>query len=207
KPAHRRRRTLSTASISANNKIEIVLASTDAGARTEQHAAAGAFTLTGSAHTALLEFVPYGDPRRDHGKRYAHRRTQSSYAVVHWPTGSDSDSPPASPSSELSVPSISRTASDGDAAWRPHTGRRKRDKEKAKERPRPRSSTLLNEPTGIHPVLSKLESRSRVGTGRVVCAGCGQAGTNFPRCPRCGQMWCSRECRTGPTHQCGSRRT
>ncbi|TRM60512.1 hypothetical protein BD626DRAFT_571585 [Schizophyllum amplum] len=57
----------------------------------------------------------------------------------------------------------------------------------------------------MHPILARLERESRVCAG-VVCATCGCSGQGFPKCPRCSQQWCSRECRMpgGKRHVCRS---
>ena len=57
--------------------------------------------------------------------------------------------------------------------------------------------------TTLHPVLKALERGSRLSC-RTTCSTCRKAGTNFPRCPRCGEMWCSRPCRLrgGRKHVC-----
>ncbi|CAL1713096.1 unnamed protein product [Somion occarium] len=58
-------------------------------------------------------------------------------------------------------------------------------------------------------VLEALEARSRFCL-RTSCATCHRPGTNFPCCPRCGEMWCSRECRlqsgNGKRHICAGAR-
>ncbi|RPD77809.1 hypothetical protein L226DRAFT_532579 [Lentinus tigrinus ALCF2SS1-7] len=60
----------------------------------------------------------------------------------------------------------------------------------------------------LHPVLEDLErcSMFRVQTA---CATCGKRGSNFPTCPKCGEMWCSRACRLqksdGKRHVCAKR--
>jgi len=57
----------------------------------------------------------------------------------------------------------------------------------------------------LHPVLESLEDRSKF-CHQTCCATCKREGTNFPCCPRCGEMWCSRECRLqgtgGKRHVC-----
>ncbi|KAJ7493358.1 hypothetical protein B0H11DRAFT_959491 [Mycena galericulata] len=118
------------------------------------------------------------------------------------------DSPPASPAcSFATVPSISRTASpfEGERVPIPPEWEARGSRHAQKEKEWPERA---DEPRSrIHPVLDTLERGSRVGTGRVVCAGCSNTGNNFPRCPRCAQMWCSRACRLAPAHRCGPRRT
>ncbi|KAI0761958.1 hypothetical protein BD413DRAFT_220812 [Trametes elegans] len=57
----------------------------------------------------------------------------------------------------------------------------------------------------LHPVLENLE-RTSMFCVQTACATCGKAGSNFPCCPRCGEMWCSRVCRlqrgNGKRHIC-----
>ncbi len=52
----------------------------------------------------------------------------------------------------------------------------------------PRSVKSLN------PTLAAVEHASRLRI-RCVCVVCGKPGADFPRCPRCGTCWCTRECR------------
>ncbi|KAI0670804.1 hypothetical protein C8Q78DRAFT_1032040 [Trametes maxima] len=57
----------------------------------------------------------------------------------------------------------------------------------------------------LHPVLENLE-RTSLFCVQTACATCGKGGSNFPCCPRCGEMWCSRACRlqrgNGKRHIC-----
>ncbi|CDO71452.1 hypothetical protein BN946_scf184909.g46 [Trametes cinnabarina] len=57
----------------------------------------------------------------------------------------------------------------------------------------------------LHPVLESLERTSLLNI-QSACAACGKRGSNFPCCPRCGEMWCSRSCRlqkgNGKRHIC-----
>lgn len=57
----------------------------------------------------------------------------------------------------------------------------------------------------LHPVLESLEDASKISV-QTRCANCTKKGANFPSCPRCGEMWCSRECRLqssgGKKHTC-----
>ena len=67
-----------------------------------------------------------------------------------------------------------------------------------------------SEASSLHPVLENLE---RTSLFRVVtaCATCGKRGSNFPCCPKCGEMWCSRACRlqkgNGKKHVCSKTTT
>ncbi|GJE97139.1 hypothetical protein PsYK624_133510 [Phanerochaete sordida] len=57
----------------------------------------------------------------------------------------------------------------------------------------------------LRPILEALEDASRFRV-RTACAACAKPGSNFPCCPRCNEMWCSRECRLkstgGKRHSC-----
>ncbi|PVF97685.1 hypothetical protein CPB86DRAFT_785645 [Serendipita vermifera] len=83
---------------------------------------------------------------------------------------------------------------------------------------RPNPSSLLSVPKpptppskrsgGDLPTLAAIESGSRLMRQKIVCATCGGTGPDFPRCGRCGEAWCSRQCRTeankatGGKHRC-----
>lgn len=57
----------------------------------------------------------------------------------------------------------------------------------------------------LRPILEALEDASRFRV-QTACAACRKVGSNFPCCPRCGEMWCSRACRVkstgGKKHVC-----
>lgn len=57
----------------------------------------------------------------------------------------------------------------------------------------------------LRPILEALEDASRFRV-QTACASCRKVGSNFPCCPRCGEMWCSRACRVqstgGKKHVC-----
>ncbi|KAF8917116.1 hypothetical protein CPB85DRAFT_1453163 [Mucidula mucida] len=59
-------------------------------------------------------------------------------------------------------------------------------------------------PTALNPILAALERKSKLCTFKAHCATCGKPGNDYPRCGRCGETWCSRECRThgGKRHVC-----
>ena len=62
-------------------------------------------------------------------------------------------------------------------------------------------------PAKLHPVLEAAEKASKFSC-KTKCSTCRKAGTNFPRCPRCDEMWCSRACRLqgGKKHTCAIRK-
>ncbi|KAJ6514252.1 hypothetical protein C8R47DRAFT_569290 [Mycena vitilis] len=187
----RRTRSLSTVTIPAaggDAKIALHKGASPLDPRnTVDYTTAGAFTLTGSARMSLRYFVPACFALRGGHKLYTD-------------SGSEEESPPASPTSSIAstTPSISRTASDFaereelEAVARGGLGV-KRNRSRNGKYPQ------------IHTVLDSLERGSRVGSGQVVCAACMKKGTNFPQCKRCTQMWCSRECRV-TSHRCVTRR-
>lgn len=59
-------------------------------------------------------------------------------------------------------------------------------------------------PTGLHPVLARMERASKFCAQKKVCSTCRKPGRDFPQCGKCQQMWCSRECRLvgGKRHAC-----
>ncbi|KAJ6485811.1 hypothetical protein C8R45DRAFT_930885 [Mycena sanguinolenta] len=193
----RRCRTLSVSIPIAGNASKIIVAAPSSASKSAAQAAAGAFTLTGCARAALLGLVLGTSDESDSNEdsyddaeyRPVHTRTRSTF--------SDKD-----------VPSISRTASpfEGERApIPPGWGARPRRAGKTQRQERERSQS--RERSRIHPVLKDLERSSRVGTGNVVCAACGTSGVNFPRCPRCSKLWCSRPCRMAAVHRCPPRRS
>ncbi|KZT12044.1 uncharacterized protein LAESUDRAFT_710544 [Laetiporus sulphureus 93-53] len=67
------------------------------------------------------------------------------------------------------------------------------------------SSSPHVRPKALRPSLESLEDTSKFCV-QAHCAACKRVGSNFPCCPRCGEMWCSRECRlqgsSGKRHVC-----
>ncbi|KDR82783.1 hypothetical protein GALMADRAFT_238308 [Galerina marginata CBS 339.88] len=61
-------------------------------------------------------------------------------------------------------------------------------------------------PSDLHPILASLERNSRLCTQVIECSTCGKTGSDFPRCAKCGVMWCSRPCRLvgGKRHVCST---
>nr|VWP00411.1 Type III secretion system ATPase [Ganoderma boninense] len=155
--------------------------------------------------SALRVSHGYGtEPRRRHRSDAPRAGT-----TQHW--RSASDAPPIDPPGSPDLPSICRTPSSYSSSDNfptapssagpttpVHTG------------PTLPTSTLKmvrrkSEASSLHPVLENLE---RTSLFRVVtaCATCGKCGSNFPCCPKCGEMWCSRACRlqkgNGKKHIC-----
>ncbi|KAJ6581124.1 hypothetical protein B0H19DRAFT_1251371 [Mycena capillaripes] len=202
RPGHRRCRTLSSVSIPpAGSAPKIILAMQNSTSTSAARgAAAGAFTLTRCARAALRGLVlgTYDDEADLYMDSSSESNVQYTAAPTHVRTRSNY--------SDKDVPSISRTASpfEGERApippgWGGRGGRAQR-RERSPHREQSQRAR-------IHPVLETVERKSRVGTGRVVCAACAKPGVNFPRCPRCAKMWCCRACRTSTAHRCVPRRT
>ncbi|KAL0961052.1 hypothetical protein HGRIS_006041 [Hohenbuehelia grisea] len=166
------------------------------------HDAMGAFTPTSPASASLRLFVSSSDkgaslfPPLPKRRRYAKHRPALSCDV---PSTSKPESVFFDPSS---IPSISRGLSE------PSTP-------SSLLAPSP-NSMLFEEVTtqppstkqpkhGLNPILASLEQKSRLCSRKMCCATCNKPGTNFPKCGRCGQAWCSRECRlpSGVKHVCG----
>ncbi|KAI1789607.1 hypothetical protein LXA43DRAFT_1152487 [Ganoderma leucocontextum] len=166
--------------------------------------------------------LPTPTPRRPSALRVGHsygteprRRRQSDAPRArvgigrHWRSASASEAPPPiDPPGSPDLPSICRTPSSYSSSdyftttpssagptTPVHTG------VVLPIKPDGRKS----EASSLHPVLENLEQTSmfRVLTA---CATCGKRGSNFPCCPKCGEMWCSRPCRlqkgNGKRHIC-----
>ncbi len=55
-------------------------------------------------------------------------------------------------------------------------------------------------------ILARMERESKFCTQMVYCSTCGKSGQDYPRCGKCGVLWCSRTCRlmAGKRHVCPS---
>ncbi|KAG2361707.1 hypothetical protein BDR07DRAFT_29616 [Suillus spraguei] len=67
----------------------------------------------------------------------------------------------------------------------------------------PPASPLGDNISTLCPILEAIENASKLSC-RTVCVTCLKIGRDFPHCPRCGDVWCSRECRMqgGKRHVC-----
>ncbi|KIK69555.1 hypothetical protein GYMLUDRAFT_33927 [Collybiopsis luxurians FD-317 M1] len=165
----------------------------------ETNVAYGAFTPTYSVFPCLTSlmrsnsaFLPATYSRRRH------------HSMFEWPdkdsdTGcSDTSSVPASPTSSFrspfapTVPRITRTSS-----YDTHSSGSSSPSEES-------SYATRGKRTEMNHILSELERKSKLCTTLVGCATCGKLGSDYPRCGRCGEMWCSRPCRLrgGKRHIC-----
>ena len=177
-----------------------------------KHVAFGAFAPTSSASASLRSLVDSFPSRRvpftlglDQPRR---KRRPKLVRATDYGELSESPSPPSSPISlpdslTPSIPSISRTSSSVYVSrllpYAPF--------------PTAISSTLLDDPrlrqgrkgkNELNPILATLEKKSKLCTRRVHCATCKKSGVDYPKCSKCGEMWCSRECRLrgGNRHPC-----
>lgn len=67
----------------------------------------------------------------------------------------------------------------------------------------PTTSPSVNE---LHPILARMERKSKLCAQIVQCSTCKKPGRDFSRCPRCSDIWCSRPCRLvgGKRHTCSN---
>lgn len=64
--------------------------------------------------------------------------------------------------------------------------------------------TRANSGSGMNSILAEVEKTSKFRI-HTTCSKCLREGLDYPKCPRCNEAWCSRECRvTGGKHSCGS---
>lgn len=179
--------------------------------------ALGSFAPTGSATTTLRYLVSPSSRRR---------QLQPLWLETY------SDSPSSSGPPSPLIPSISRTASppyvisptssrpsSPDRYSHPHADDeyvkhpslishlRRRSEYPVAPHPRPaNTSSHTRSQSEMHPILARLERQSKLCKSKTQCATCGETGADFPRCGKCNQMWCSRECRLtgGKRHVCRS---
>lgn len=183
-PDRRRTRTRASSvssTVSLGPIFEITKAQPTSGVsqQPERHEAHGSFVPLRSATPSLQTFISY---RTLHAPKKRRRRVTfddriSVCSAEFWDPGEDLSSPKA--------PYITRTSPPS------HLGT-----------PMPSSPA-----TGLHPILAKLERKSRLCTQIVQCSTCKKKGGDFPYCPKCGDMWCSRPCRLvgGKRHTCSNR--
>ncbi|KAI0335916.1 hypothetical protein GY45DRAFT_1350624 [Cubamyces sp. BRFM 1775] len=168
----------------------------------ENHDATPTYNYFSSARDALLTVV--GDtpvderPSRAPTRTFARGRDTSS----HSPDFSSSPSPLPSEASEPR----SRTRSSARSAS-PTPSIDSLDTASSSEAPAtPKTHSIF-----AHELLPTLDDLERASRFRVEskCVRCHRTGSNFPSCAKCGERWCSRECRLqghrGATHACHGR--
>jgi len=198
-PSHRRSRTLSQFSVSSqSSKVTLDLSKIPPTSTMGSYNASGSFSPTPSASASLLALDPSfsrEQPSLDHIQRktlpalFCDRDGTESPTPQSPEMGSpDTPGPPLSTKSSLSsVPSISRTSSSfSDSNVLPTTPSRTQSKA-----PSPKAKGRCNK---LHPILAACEKMSKVSS-QAVCATCMKRGYDYPRCAKCGEMWCSRGCR------------
>ena len=68
----------------------------------------------------------------------------------------------------------------------------------------PTPATRTNSSSGMNAILAEVEQASKFRM-HSTCSKCAREGLDYPKCPRCNETWCSRECRVaGGKHSCGS---
>lgn len=68
----------------------------------------------------------------------------------------------------------------------------------------PTPVTRTNSNSGLNSILAEVEKTSKFRMP-TTCSKCLREGLDYPKCPRCNEAWCSRECRvSGGKHSCGS---
>ncbi|KAK0464609.1 uncharacterized protein EV420DRAFT_1053251 [Desarmillaria tabescens] len=171
RPACSRKRTISAVSrLSARaSKVSVqpkVEPSVAATAQTGPHDAYGAFAPTPSASSSLHQFATTS-------KTTGILRRRVRPPLMWRDTWSEPSSPTSPTSSQDSASAIHtplETTPDS-----------------------PRAHVRLH--SELNPILASLERKSKLCTNRVRCATCGKPGSDYPRCGKCGEMWCSRDCR------------
>ena len=177
----------------------------------EPYNAPGSFSPTTSASASLLALEP-SLSRVWSFLGHIQRKTLSDLLwhenAVESPSPqspeTDSPSSPLSIKSSLSsIPSISRTSSsvsDSDIGLIPSSAAQSKA-------PSPNAEGRSN--YKLHPILAACEKMSKV-SNRTICVTCKKPGYDYPRCGKCGEMWCSRACRLrdgAKRHVCSTRRS
>jgi hypothetical protein len=154
----------------------------------EKHQAWGSFIPLRSATPTLHEFISVSP----HSHQSSPKRRRTSSHDIWTPISSYWEG--TKPSSNIKPPYITRTLPPSPVC---------------PPSPTSSSSSIISRhiQSDLHPILAQLEGRSRLCTQKTYCSTCRKAGNDFPRCSKCGEMWCSRSCRLvgGKRHVCSSR--
>lgn len=188
----------------------------------ESHDATAAYDFFPSARDSLLSFMGYFpvDERPSRSLTRSFRNHTSSASRSPDSQGLSSPSSSLSPSPSPS-PASSRSRRGPELEEHSHTRSSVRsssrspsidslDTASSSEAPAtPKTHPTFPQdlpPVGAASPLEELERSSRFRVS-CVCMTCKRAGANYPACGKCGDMWCSRECRTGAarTHVCHGR--
>ncbi|KAI8978681.1 hypothetical protein BD414DRAFT_494079 [Trametes punicea] len=172
----------------------------------------GSFTPTSSPRQSLLNLLTVGGTVKSPTPSSPRSRRAPLHLLLGGSERRSSDehkpSPASSPidSPSATIPSISRTPSSYSGSeyfpTAPSSAGPPTPVHSAPTLPVARKSESL------HPVLANIERTSLLNV-KTSCATCGKRGSNFPCCPKCGELWCSRPCRlkkgNGKRHVCSKR--
>jgi len=203
-----RKRTFSLLSVSSSRSSKITLDLSKATpsvldtARPEKQDAFGAFVPTSSASESLI-CIAHSSGKSFVSQLRPHSLHRPPHHIFPESPKSEPSSGPSSPTtSESYVPFISRTSSSysdscvSTPPTSPSTSTFNFDVVSANQKETANAD--------LDPVLATLEKSSRFCKRKAYCATCYKPGTSYPSCARCGEMWCSRECRLvgGKKHVC-----
>jgi hypothetical protein len=208
-----RRRTLSLLSISSRSSVgptaDFPKSPSTSGLshQPDTHFAHGSFIPVRPAMSTLENFARCATPPIAKVTLKKRRKVTFSDKCTYSPSWSEDEAEdsgyasysPSTSSSRKTIPKITRTTTPSSSVIDP---------------PSPSSSVSSLSTTGRqrstdserHPVLARLERQSRICTQLSQCSTCSTKGNDFPRCPKCNDMWCSRACRLvgGKTHICSA---
>lgn len=203
RPAMARGRTMSTPRVAAPTSPAIPIAPKSPALSyidLETHDATPSFNYLSSARDALLTVVG-STPIDERPSRSPTRSFFRDRAPVSRSPDSDSSPPPFPSASDRShTYTRNRSASRTPSIDSLDTA----SSSEAPATPRTHTDVLAHE----LPSLDDLERASRFRV-QSTCTHCHRAGSNFPSCAKCGERWCSRECRRASTsvhaHACHGR--
>jgi len=201
-PSYNRKRKVSLMSVSSvRSRITIEFPKAEpvlALGHTRAHLIYGSFIPTPSARASLEHLNRISTQAHSIFDKFSRRPTPPSQ-----PWEDDrADSPLSSGTSSPTIPSFSRMTSPYPISSSSPTSPETKGSLVAR---RPRNAKKQN--LDFDPILAKVERKSKLLGRKVVCATCGQVGSDYPKCGRCDAMWCSRECRMygGKRHTCPAR--
>ncbi|TBU28590.1 hypothetical protein BD311DRAFT_318243 [Dichomitus squalens] len=177
----------------------------------ENHDATAAYDYFPSAHDHLITVIghPNLEGRPSRALTRASPKPPQSTSRSPDPQGMSrpsSSSPSSSRSRELEPHSRTRSAGRSSSRTPSIDSLDTASSSEAPATPKTQSMLVHDLPPVSTSPLEELERSSRFRV-QCVCMTCKRAGSNFPHCGKCGDMWCSRECRTGAagTHVCHGR--
>ncbi|KAF8194162.1 hypothetical protein BJ912DRAFT_959603 [Pholiota molesta] len=204
--SHRSRtRTLSLLSVSSGVSLGSVFAfpksqsTSSISQLPHTHEAYGSFIPVRSAASSLQNVALYVSPPITRAMRRRRRVTFEDKCSYSSSGRDDDDSSSSSTSS--AIPYITRTTHHS-PSFSPSSPA------STSTSSSPSTSPPASPTEELHPILARLEQKSRFCAQLVQCSTCRKQGSDFPRCPKCGDMWCSRACRlvSGTRHTCSATR-